>query len=109
MRHITISGRHGARRMVATAFWIVVGIVAVIAFGDILTLLAVALAIVTTAWWIRRAVEHRVERNHARRYVTGVGSRADHPLRAWARSPGARSGEPPSRPRTARRHDACAA
>jgi hypothetical protein len=109
MRHITISGHHGGRRMVAAAFWIVVGIVAVFAFGDILTLLAVALAIVTTAWWIRRAVEHHVERNDARRYVTGVGSRADHSLRAWARSPGARSGEPPSRPGTARRHDACAA
>jgi hypothetical protein len=79
MRPITtISGHHGARRMVAAAFWIVVGIVAMIAFGDILTLLAVALAMVTTAWWIGREVEHRVKRNGARRYATGVGSRADH-------------------------------
>jgi hypothetical protein len=37
----------------------------VIAFGDALTVLAVAFAIVTTVWWIYREVEHRVERNDA--------------------------------------------
>ncbi|HUO40862.1 MAG TPA: hypothetical protein VMU34_24800, partial [Mycobacterium sp.] len=60
------------------AFWIVVGIVAVIAFGDALTLLALALAIVTTAWWVFREVEQRVSSGDARRYVTGVGARIAH-------------------------------
>jgi hypothetical protein len=78
MRHISISGRHGARHRytIAAALWVLVGIVAVIAFGDTLTLLAVALAIVMTAWWICRGVEHRVKINDPQLYVTGVGSRA---------------------------------
>jgi uncharacterized membrane protein HdeD (DUF308 family) len=80
MRHIKISGHQCARHRytIAAAFSIVVGIVAVLAFGDTLTLLAVALAIVMTAWWICREVEHRVRINGAQRYVTGVGARADH-------------------------------
>jgi hypothetical protein len=44
---------------------VVAGIVAVTALGGGLTRLAVALAIVTTEWWILSGVEHRVERNHA--------------------------------------------
>jgi hypothetical protein len=69
MRHITISGHQGARHRytMAAAFWIVVGIAAVLAFGDTLTLLAVALAIVMTAWWICREVDHRVKINDAQR------------------------------------------
>ena len=66
MRHTTISGHQVAHRTVA-AFWIIAGIVAVIVVGDAFTLLA--LAIVTTAWWILSAVAHRVE---------SVGSRANH-------------------------------
>ena len=65
MRHTTISGHHGAHDAEATVFWIFTGIIMVIAFGDVLTLLAVAFAIVTIAWWISRKVEHRVERNDA--------------------------------------------
>jgi hypothetical protein len=65
MRHNTISGHHGTHHTVAAAFWIVAGIIAVIAFGDALALLGVALAIVTTARWIYREVEHRMERNDA--------------------------------------------
>jgi hypothetical protein len=66
MRHITISGQHVAHQAVA-AFWIIAGIIAVIIVGDAFTLLA--LAIVTTAWWILSAVEHRAD---------SVGSRANH-------------------------------
>jgi hypothetical protein len=66
MRHTTISGHQVAHQTVA-ALWIIAGIIAVIVVGDAFTLLA--LAIVTTAWWILSAVEHRVER---------VGSRANH-------------------------------
>jgi hypothetical protein len=67
MRHITISGHRVAHQTVAV-FWIVAGIIAVVVVGDAFTLLA--LAIVTTAWWILSAVAaHRVE---------SAGSRANH-------------------------------
>jgi hypothetical protein len=65
MRHTIISGRHGSHHTVAAAFWILAGIIVVIAFADALTLLAFAFAIVTTVWWIYREVEHRVDRNDA--------------------------------------------
>ena len=58
MRHTTISGHQVAHQTVA-ALWIIVGIIAVLVVGDAFTLLA--LAIVTTAWWILSAVAHRVE------------------------------------------------
>jgi hypothetical protein len=68
MRHITttISGHHSAHDVQAALFWIFAGIIVVIAFGDVLTLLAVAFAIVTTAWWTSRKFEHRVARNDAK-------------------------------------------
>jgi hypothetical protein len=59
MRHTTV-GRHQVARQTVAAFWIIAGIIAVIVVGDAFTLLA--LAIVTTGWWILSAVEHRVER-----------------------------------------------
>jgi hypothetical protein len=65
MRHTTISGHHGTHHTVAAAFWILAGIIAVIAFGDFFALLAVALATATTARWIFREAEHRRERNDA--------------------------------------------
>ena len=56
MGHITIAGRYDARyqHTIAAAFWIVVGTVAVIALADVLTVLAVVLVIVATAWWTWR-------------------------------------------------------
>jgi hypothetical protein len=66
MQHTTISGHQVAYQTVA-ALWIIAGIIAVIIVADAFTLLA--LAIVTTAWWILSAVAHRVE---------SVGSRANH-------------------------------
>ena len=64
MRHTTISGHHVAHQTVAAfpivgAFWIVAGIVAAVGLGGGLTRLAVALAIVTTEWWLWSEVEHR--------------------------------------------------
>jgi hypothetical protein len=61
MRHITISGHQVAHQTVAT-FWIIAGIIGVIVVGGAFTLLE--LAIVTTAWWIFREAEHRLERKH---------------------------------------------
>jgi hypothetical protein len=70
MRHTTISGHQVAQQTVAAAlwilaaFWILAGIISVlVVVGDAFTLLA--LATVTTAWWILSGVEHRVERNQA--------------------------------------------
>ena len=65
MRNIAISGHHVAQHRVAAAFWIIAGIIAVIVFGDVLTLMAIALAIVTVARWIFLEAEHRVERDDA--------------------------------------------
>ena len=62
MRHATIS-RHQVAHQTVAAFWIIAGIFAVIVVADAFTLLA--LAIVTTAWWIFREAEHRLERKHA--------------------------------------------
>jgi hypothetical protein len=58
----TIS-RHEVAHQAVAAFWIIAGIIAVVVVGDAFTLLA--LATVTTAWWVLSAVEHRVERNDA--------------------------------------------
>jgi hypothetical protein len=62
MHHTTISGHHGTHH---TAFWIVVGTVVVIAFADVLSLLAIAVAITTTLWWIYREGERRAARDDA--------------------------------------------
>ena len=63
MRHITttIGGRHGTHEVEVAVFWIVAGIIIVIAFGDALAVLAVAIAIA----WMYRKVEHRLERTDA--------------------------------------------
>jgi hypothetical protein len=65
MRHTTNSGHHGAYDAEAAVFWIFGGIIVVIAFRDLLPLLAVSFAIATTAWWVSRNLEHRVARNDA--------------------------------------------
>ena len=63
----TSSEQHGTHLPIAEALWILAGIILLIAFGDALTLLALAFAIVTmtTAWWIYRKAEHRAERSGA--------------------------------------------
>src|SRR5262249_53307294 len=68
MRHTTttISGHHVTRDAEAAMFWIFAGIIILIAFGDALTVLAIAFAIVTAISWIYRQVEHRLERSHAK-------------------------------------------
>jgi predicted PurR-regulated permease PerM len=68
MRQTTISGRDETRYPIAEALWIVAGIILLLVFGDGLTLLVLALGIVTvaTAWWIHRRVDHRVgSKGHA--------------------------------------------
>jgi hypothetical protein len=91
MRHITttISGRHGTHEVEVAVFWIVAGIIIVIAFGEALAVLAVAIAIS----WMYRKVEHRLERTDAemapvtrlRPGSTGQRDLKDTPARASRR------------------------
>jgi hypothetical protein len=91
MRHITttISGRHGTHEVEVAVFWIVAGSIIVIAFGDALAVLAVAIAIS----WMYRKVERRLERTDAemapvtrlRPGSTGQRDLKDTPARASRR------------------------
>lgn len=48
------------------AVWIVAGIIMLMAFGDVVIVLALVIAAAVTAtWWIHRKAEHRVERDDA--------------------------------------------
>jgi hypothetical protein len=61
----TTSGHHGTRDAEAVVFWIFAVIIMLIAFGEALTVLAAAVAIVTVISWIYRQVEQRLQRSHA--------------------------------------------
>jgi hypothetical protein len=65
MRNITstISGLGGSHDLEAAAFWIFAGIIVVIAFGDALAVLGVAIAIATAIAWIYSKVERRLDRS----------------------------------------------
>jgi hypothetical protein len=67
MRHITstIGGHHGTHDVEAVAFWVFGGMILLIAFGDALAVLAVAVATLTAVAWIYRKIEQRFERNDA--------------------------------------------
>lgn len=67
MKQTNINGHHDSHYPIGEAVWILAGMIVLIAFGDLLILLALAFAVVTmtTAWWTYRTVEHRVERNDA--------------------------------------------
>lgn len=71
MRHTTmISGRNATHRAEGVWFWVFAGIILVIAFGDAVTVVAAAVAIVSTIWWIYREVERRVTREAKMAHVT---------------------------------------
>jgi hypothetical protein len=63
MRKITstINAYRGSHDLEAAAFWIFAGIIVVIAFGDALAALGVAIAIATAIAWIYSKFEHRFE------------------------------------------------
>jgi peptidoglycan/LPS O-acetylase OafA/YrhL len=65
MRQNTPTGE--AHYPVAEALWILTGSILLLAFGDILIMLALTVAIVAiaAAWWAHRTVEHRAQRNDA--------------------------------------------
>jgi hypothetical protein len=54
-----------AHHTISAAVWLLVGIVALVAFGDVVAVLALALAIVTLVLWGYREVEHRLRTNDA--------------------------------------------
>jgi hypothetical protein len=59
----TIRAHGGSHDLEAAAFWIFAGIIVVIAFGDALAVLGVAIAIATAIAWIYSKVEPRLERS----------------------------------------------
>ena len=60
----TISEHRGTGYAEVAAFWILAGVILVIAFGDFLALLGIALAAAAVISWLYRAVERRWETNH---------------------------------------------
>ncbi|WP_156738324.1 MULTISPECIES: hypothetical protein [unclassified Mycobacterium] len=60
-----MSGNHGTHDTEAIAFWVLAGIIMVIAFGEALAVLGVVVAILAAIAWIYREVERRVVRSHA--------------------------------------------
>jgi predicted PurR-regulated permease PerM len=68
MQQTAITQHHGTRFPVAETLWVLAGIILLLAFGDALALLVIASAVaaVAAAWWVHRAIEHRVgSKGHA--------------------------------------------
>jgi hypothetical protein len=67
MRQTNSNGYNDSHFPFGEAVWISAGIIMVLAFGDVLVLLALALAIagMTTAWLSYRKVQHRGQSNGA--------------------------------------------
>jgi hypothetical protein len=61
----TISEHRGTGYAEVAAFWILAGVILVIAFGDFLALLGGALVVAAAISWAYRAVERRWERHEA--------------------------------------------
>jgi len=57
---LTTTKRQQRRHDTVAAFWLVAGIIVMIASGDALALLIAAVAIVTVVWGMIRAIERRV-------------------------------------------------
>jgi uncharacterized membrane protein YqjE len=77
MPHTTNNRHHGTYDAEAAAFWIFAGVIVVIAFRDVfpllavaLTLLVVAFAIATAAWWVSRSAT-TASVTHLRPALTG--------------------------------------
>jgi hypothetical protein len=67
MRQTNSNGYNDSRFPLGEAVWISAGIIMVLAFGDVLVLLALALAIaaMTTAWWTYRKAQRGGQSNSA--------------------------------------------
>ncbi len=85
MQRSTTMRHPGNHDTVAAAFWLVAGIIVMIASGDALALLIAAVTIVTLVWRMIRAIEHRVRNRaelapvtHLRPALTARPARPDH-------------------------------
>ena len=70
MQHTT-ANRHPGTHNVAAVFWLLAGIIVLIATGDAFALVTAAAVIVTAVWWMIREIEHRV-RNHRAELATVI-------------------------------------
>lgn len=59
--HTPTGGRFGARYPIAETLWIIAGTILLLAFGDVVIVLALAVGFVgmTAAWWIHRDARPR--------------------------------------------------
>jgi len=57
---LTTTKRHQGSHDIVAAFWLVAGIIVMIASGDALAVLIAAVAIVAVVWGMIRAIERRV-------------------------------------------------
>jgi hypothetical protein len=57
---LTTTKRHQGSHHIVAAFWLVAGIIVIIASGDALAVLIAAVAVVTLGWEMIRAIERRV-------------------------------------------------
>jgi hypothetical protein len=65
MSKSSINRRGHSHHTAVAGFWLFAGMVALVAFGDVVAVLAVALAIVTVVLWTLREVEHRMQQDVA--------------------------------------------
>ena len=67
MRQTNSNGYNDSHFPIGEAVWVSAGIILVLAFGDVLVLLALAAAIaaITTAWWTYRKAQRGGQRNGA--------------------------------------------
>lgn len=65
MRQTTIRQRPDARFPIASTLWGIAGIILLVALGDVVIVLGLALAAgaIATAWWVRRTAGRRALRN----------------------------------------------
>ncbi|BBZ46700.1 hypothetical protein [Mycobacterium parmense] len=59
----TIGAEQRSRRAETVAFWILAGLIMVIAFGEALAVLVATSAVVAAVAWLYRKVERRLERS----------------------------------------------
>lgn len=90
MRQTIIRQRSSAGYRIAETLWIIAGFILLLALGDVVIVLALALAAVvaTATWWIRRNAGQRAQSGDARlASVTHLPTSQRGPKRASAHRP----------------------
>lgn len=65
MQQTTIN-RQPETHNVGAAFWLLAGLIVLLASGDAFAFLTAAAVIVTAAWWMIREIEHRIRKTATR-------------------------------------------